>query len=469
MAKNSATSFTCTDCGWPTTKWLGRCTQCGQWGTLEESSVNSSPHNPTALAPTTPAQPITEVTTVASQKYPTDVSELDRVLGGGLVPGAVILLAGEPGVGKSTLLLDVAARAARHAEESGHAPVLYVTGEESASQVRLRAERIGALHPHLHLAAESDLSHILGHISQLHPSLLIVESIQTISSAEAEGSPGGVAQVKAVSSALVSTAKTYNIPTIVVGHVNKEGSIAGPRVLEHLVDVVLHFEGERHSRLRMVRSVKNRYGATDEVGCFELTESGIESLADPSGLFLSARNRTVPGTCVTITQEGRRPIHVEVQALIVPASSRPTRTVSGVDYSRTQIALAVLQSRFGFDLDHKDVFVSTVGGARASEPAADGAIALALASAYMDLPLAPALACLGEVSLTGELRPVTNLQQRLNEAARLGFTLAITPPYSSDIKVPKGLKIYQCTDIVEALQSVLPIDLHQGKQSSSAH
>ena len=457
MAKTPPTTYVCTECGWSATKWVGRCAGCGAWGTLEVADA-PSPQAPAALAPSSPALPITEVTTVASRKQATGVDELDRVLGGGLVPGAVILLAGEPGVGKSTLLLDVAARAAERAQADGAAPVLYVTGEESASQVRLRAERIGAMHPHLHLAAESDLAKILGHVTQTRPSVLIVDSIQTIASAEVDGSVGGVAQVKAVSSALVSTAKSLNLPTLVVGHVNKEGSIAGPRVLEHLVDVVLQFEGDRHSRLRMVRAVKNRYGATDEVGCFELMDAGIRGLADPSGLFLSARNLTVPGTCVTITLEGRRPMPVEVQGLVVPSSSRPSRTVSGVDYSRTQMTVAVLQSRLGFDLDKRDVFVATVGGAKASEPSADGSIALALASAYLDLPLAPGVVCLGEVSLTGELRPITGLQQRLNEAARLGFTIAITPPRSEQVAAPRGLEVRECQDIVEAMRSVLPID-----------
>lgn len=458
MAKTPPSTYTCTECGWSATKWVGRCSGCGAWGSLELAGAPTS-QAPAALAPTSPAQPITEVPAVASRKRATGVAELDRVLGGGLVPGAVVLLAGEPGVGKSTLLLDVAARAAARAEAEGEAPVLYVTGEESASQVRLRAERIGALHPHLHLAAESDLAKILGHVRQTQPSVLIVDSIQTIASAEVEGTIGGVAQVKAVSSALVATAKSLNLPTLVVGHVNKEGSIAGPRVLEHLVDVVLHFEGDRHSRLRLVRAVKNRYGATDEVGCFELLDSGIEGLADPSGLFLSARNLTVPGTCVTVTLEGRRPMPVEVQGLVVASSARPSRTVSGVDYSRTQMAVAVLQSRMGFELDRRDVFVSTVGGAKASEPAADGAIALALASAYLDLPLAPGVICVGEVSLTGELRPITGLQQRLNEAARLGFTIAIVPPRSEKVSMPQGLAVRECADIVEAIRSVLPVDM----------
>ena len=380
-----------------------------------------------ALAPSSPAQPITEVSQSASVKTPTGVGELDRVLGGGIVPGVVILLAGEPGVGKSTLLLDVAAKAAAEAQRGGRGPVLYVTGEESAAQVRSRAERIGALHPHLLLAAEPDLAKILGHASQARPSLLVVDSVQTIVDPQVDGSAGGVSQVKSVTATLVNQAKASELPTILVGHVTKDGSIAGPRVLEHLVDVVCQFEGDRHSRLRMVRAVKNRYGATDEVGCFELVDSGINELPDPSGLFLSARNTTVPGTCVTVTLEGRRPMPVEIQALSVVAAGPPRRTTTGVDNPRVAMMLAVLQSRLGIEFEKRDVFVATVGGARAAEPATDAAIALALASAAADLPLAPGVIAVGEVSLTGELRPVTGLQRRLNEAARLGFTVALVP------------------------------------------
>ncbi len=452
--KAPARSFTCTECGWSTSKWVGRCSQCGEWGSLEETAERVQQ----ALTPTSPAQPITKVATTASHKQATGVPELDRVLGGGLVPGAVILMAGEPGVGKSTLLLDVAARAAEAAEAAGDPPVLYVTGEESASQVRLRAERIGAMHPHLHLAAESDLARILGHVSNTRPSLLVVDSVQTISDSSVDGISGGTAQVRAVAAALVTAAKTQNLPVLIVGHVTKDGSIAGPRVLEHLVDVVCQFEGDKHSPLRMVRAVKNRYGPTDEVGCFELVDDGIVGLADPSGLFLSARNRTVPGTCATMILEGRRPIPVEIQGLVVTSSGAPRRTTSGVDSSRVSMMVAVLQARLGFELDRKDIFASTIGGAHAFEPAADVAIMLSLASAQMDLPVAPGVVAIGEVSLTGELRPVTGLQQRLAEASRLGFTTAITPPHAKSVKVPEGMTLRTCNDIMEALKAVLPVE-----------
>ncbi|VEI13680.1 DNA repair protein RadA [Trueperella bialowiezensis] len=439
-------------------KWVGRCGGCRAWGTVDETAQPVGPSKVAALTPQSPAQPITEVSQQASVKAPTGVPELDRVLGGGIVPGVVILLAGEPGVGKSTLLLDVAAKAAAQAASAGKRPVLYVTGEESASQVRSRAERIGALHEHLYLTAEADLAKILGHVGASKPSLLIVDSVQTIVDPQVDGAAGGVAQVRAVASALVNTAKASDLPVILVGHVTKDGSIAGPRVLEHLVDVVCQFEGDRHSRLRLVRAVKNRYGATDEVGCFELVDSGIHGLADPSGLFLSARNLTVPGTCVTITLEGRRPMPVEVQALAVAAAGPPRRTTSGVDSSRVAMMLAVLQSRLGVEFEKNDVFVSTIGGARALEPSVDVAVALALASASYDLPLAPGVIAIGEVSLTGELRPVVGLQRRLNEAARLGFHTAVVPHTADAITPPEGMKVRSVVDVLEAARAVLPVE-----------
>lgn len=405
-----------------------------------------------SLAPTSPATPITDVVTTATERSTTGVGELDRVLGGGLIPGAVILLAGEPGVGKSTLLLDVAAAVSRLRDK----PVLYISGEESASQVRLRAERIGAMSPDLHLAAEADLSRIIGHVDANPPSMLVVDSVQTIMDTSVDGAAGGVSQVRAVTAGLVHLAKSRNLPVLLVGHVTKDGSIAGPRVLEHLVDVVCQFDGDRHSRLRMVRAVKNRYGPTDEVGCFELVDEGIKELPDPSGLFLSDRARTVPGTCVTITLEGRRPMPVEIQSLAVAPAGPPRRTTSGVDSSRVAMTVAVLQSRLGVDLDRKDIFVSTIGGARASEPSTDLAAALSLASAVADLPLAPGVVALGEVALTGEVRPVVGLEQRLGEAVRLGFTKALIPAGSS-VKIPNGLAVAQVVDVGEAVKEVLPL------------
>ena len=447
-------TYRCAECGWTTAKWVGRCGECQAWGTVSESGAPAG-RTPAPARPAAAAQPIAEVDVDAARARPTGVGELDRVLGGGIVPGAVVLLAGEPGAGKSTLLLDVAARAA----EQGQGQVLYVTGEESASQVRLRAERIGAMAPGLLLTAENDLATVLGHIEATEPALVVVDSVQTISSAQIDGAAGGVSQVREVAAALIAAAKKRHVPVLLVGHVTKDGSLAGPRVLEHLVDVVCQFDGDRHSRLRLLRATKNRYGPTDEVGCFELADSGITGLADPSGLFLSGERSTpVPGTCVTVTLEGRRPMPTEVQALVATSSlSNPRRTTSGVDGPRTAMTLAVLQSRLGLELGGRDVYVATVGGARAVEPAADLAVALAVASAAADRALVSGLVAVGEVGLTGDVRATVGVQRRLNEAARLGFRRALVPWHGLTQLTPvAGLEVRPVSNVAEALDFALP-------------
>jgi DNA repair protein RadA/Sms len=404
-----------------------------------------------AAAPAAPAQPISQVDLQTARATPTGVGELDRVLGGGLVPGVVVLLAGEPGVGKSTLLLEVAHRGAR----AGRRP-LYVTGEESAGQVRLRAQRTGALHDDLFLAAESDLGTVLGHLDALDPGLLIVDSVQTMSCPDAEGSPGGVAQVRAVAAVLITAAKERGLPVVLVGHVTKDGTVAGPRVLEHLVDVVLAFEGDRHSTLRMVRGIKNRFGPADEVGCFELTDDGIVGLADPSGLFLSRRDGAVPGTAVTVVVEGKRPLLGEVQALVAESAlANPRRAVSGLDSSRVAMILAVTERRGGVRLSGSDVYTATVGGMRVTEPAADLAIALAVASAAGELLLPAQTIAIGEVGLAGEVRHVTGLRRRLAEAARLGFRHALVPPEGATAP-PAGMRVHEVTDLGAALRWLRP-------------
>lgn len=443
-------SYRCTGCGWTTAKWLGRCPECQAWGTVEEFGGAPAVRTTAPGRVTTAAVPIGEVDGRQATARSTGVDELDRVLGGGLVPGAVVLLAGEPGVGKSTLLLDVAAKAASEAHRT-----LYVTGEESASQVRLRADRIGALDDHLYLAAETDLSTVLGHLDTVKPSLLVLDSVQTVASPEIEGAPGGMAQVREVAGALIRASKERGMSTLLVGHVTKDGAIAGPRLLEHLVDVVLHFEGDRHARLRLVRGVKNRYGTTDEVGCFELHDEGITGLADPSGLFLTRRAEPVPGTCLTVTLEGRRPLVAEVQALTVDSQiPSPRRTTSGLETSRVSMMLAVLEQRGRITaLGKRDIYSATVGGVKLTEPAADLAVALALASAASDTPLPKNLVAIGEVGLAGEVRRVTGVQRRLSEAARLGFTHALVP--SDPGKIPDGMRVLEVADVGEAL-SVLP-------------
>ena len=420
-AKSARPAYRCTECGWETAKWVGRCGECQSWGSVAEAAA---PTVRAAAAPvTTPAVPIGEVSVEESAFRSSGVPELDRVLGGGLVPGAAILLAGEPGVGKSTLLLEVAAQTARHRRRT-----LYVTGEESASQVRLRADRTGGVHDELYLAAETDLGAVLTHIEQVRPALLVVDSVQTIGASGVEGVPGGVTQVKEVAAALVRVAKTRGIATVLVGHVTKDGSIAGPRVLEHLVDVVLHFEGDRNSRFRMVRAMKNRFGPIDEVGCFDLGADGITAVADPTGLFVENHHGQVPGTCVAVTMEGRRPLLAEVQALVTHSPlERPRRTTSGLDGSRVAMVLAVLQQHCRIRLHAQDVFASTVGGARLTEPAADLAVAVALASASTGAVPPRGVVAMGEIGLAGELRRVRDLPQRLAEAARLGFQVAVVP------------------------------------------
>lgn len=415
-----ALSYGCTECGWQTAKWAGRCGECQQWGT-----VTAGPHRASAARTVQPvailearlARPISDVPTDSAASWPSGIGEFDRVLGGGIVPGAAILLSGEPGVGKSTLLLEVASRAA-----STGATVLYVTAEESVSQVRMRAERTGGLRPRLYLAAETDLATILGQIESVQPQLVIVDSVQTVSSSLTDGIAGGPSQVRDVAATLIRVAKDQNLPVLLVGHVTKDGSIAGPRLLEHLVDVVCQFEGDRHTSLRFVRALKNRFGPTDEVGCFEMTGDGIAEVADPSGLFLSRGSEPVSGTCVTVAMEGRRTLPVEVQALVVASSSpQPRRVTNGVDSSRVAMLLAVLERRAGIRLSDHDVYVSTVGGVRLGEPAADLAIALALASAARDIAIGHDVAAAGEVSLAGEVRPVSMAQRRRAEAQRLGF------------------------------------------------
>lgn len=452
MASRSSTqtkpTYRCSECGWTTVKWVGRCGECQSWGTVSEAAA---PKGRTAAAPvTTSAVPIGQVPVDEVGSRPSGVPELDRVLGGGLVPGAVVLLAGEPGVGKSTLLLEVAAQTARTGQRA-----LYVSGEESASQVRLRADRTRGVHHELYLAAETDLGAVLTHIEEVKPSLLVIDSVQTISADGVDGVPGGIAQVKEVAAAIVRMAKSRNIATVLVGHVTKDGSIAGPRVLEHLVDVVLQFEGERSTRLRLVRAVKNRFGPVDEVGCFDLTSDGITAVADPSALFVARHHEPVPGTCVTVSLEGKRPMLAEVQALVTrTASERPRRTTSGVENSRATMVVAVLQQRARCRLYDQDIFVSTVGGGRITEPAGDLAIALSVASAQWDVALPSSLVAIGEIGLAGELRRVPDVPRRVAEAARLGCKVAIVPNGQAPADPIDGIRVYEATTLRQALDLV---------------
>ena len=421
-------TFTCTDCGWTTPKWVGRCGECQAWDTMQEGKAGGGRGlgtvrqiKPVAIVGSSAAKPITDISTERVAAWSTQVGEFDRVLGGGLVPGAVVLLSGEPGVGKSTLLLEVAANTAKSGKT-----VLYVSGEESVGQIRLRAERTGAMNDNLFIASETDLSTVLGQINAVSPELLVVDSVQTIAAAEIDGAAGMPSQIREVAANLIRVAKERALPVILVGHVTKDGNIAGPRALEHLVDVVCHFEGDRQTSLRFVRSMKNRFGPTDEVGCFEMTGEGINEVPDPSGMFLSRGDAPVSGTCVTVTVEGKRPLIAEVQALVVKSSTpQPRRVTNGVDSARVAMLLAVLERRAGLRLSDMDVYVSTVGGVKLTEPASDLAIALAIASAVQDKPIAHNLVAFGEISLAGEIRKVSNGKVRASEANRLGFVRSV--------------------------------------------
>lgn len=469
MAKMSV-QYLCSECGWSGPKWVGRCPECGQWGTVEEfhearPAARSRTAEPGRTSRTkasdaiasSAATAITDVATDSVERVATGFQEFDRVLGGGIVPGSVVLIAGEPGIGKSTLLLETAGNIAR-SYRNANGTVLYISGEESQAQVRLRATRINAVEPNLLLAATTDLATALGLIERYKPTLAIVDSAQTIISQDVDGISGGSTQVREVASALIDTAKTLDVPVLLVGHVTKDGSIAGPRTLEHLVDVVCQFEGDSATALRLLRAVKNRFGPTDEVGCFDMSGEGIEEVIDPSGLFLSsngdAGSTPVEGTCVTFTLDGHRSLPIEVQALVTDSVlPTPRRAVNGVDNSRIAMLTAVLYRHGKLNLLGNDLYVSTIAGGIAKEPGCDLSIVAALASAAKHTPIARTTCAIGEISLTGQVRPVPRLEYRLREAARLGFTTAVTPVLRKRVSVA-GLNIIQVDSLRDALESL---------------
>jgi DNA repair protein RadA/Sms len=462
---NARSQYRCSECSHVTAKWVGRCLECGTWGTVDEVPVLSAVGGGARRSNLTPgpasrAVPISSIEPNVSRHRSTGMAELDRVLGGGVVPGSVTLLAGDPGVGKSTLLLKVAHRWAQAGRRA-----LYISGEESAGQIRLRADRIGCGGDEVYLAAESDLHTVLDHIAAVGPALVIVDSVQTMSTTGADGVAGGVTQVRAVTAALTAAAKANDIALILVGHVTKDGAIAGPRSLEHLVDVVLHFEGDRNGSVRMVRGIKNRFGTADEVGCFMLHDNGIENVADPSHLFLDQRPAPVAGTAITVTLDGKRPLIGEVQALLAtPSGGSPRRAVSGIDHARAAMITAVLEKHSRLAIAVNDIYLSTVGGMRLTDSSADLAVAIALASAYANLPLPSTAVVIGEVGLAGDLRRVSGMQRRLSEAARQGFNIALIPDGDDprvDI-VPAGMRALRAPTIVEALQHVIDIADHRG-------
>ena len=464
MAKSNV-QYVCSDCGWNGAKWYGRCPNCGQWGTIKEfheAKISPASSRASSAKPLSKKEkdrilrPVTDEGLEDVVRIPTGFGEFDRVLGGGIVPGAVILMAGEPGIGKSTLLLETAGNIARSLVSTGKR-VLYISGEESLSQIRMRARRIGAVVDNLLLASTMDLGTVVSLIQEEKPALAIVDSVQTISSPDVDGIQGGNAQIRQVAAEVIDCAKSLDIPVILVGHVTKDGSIAGPRTLEHLVDVVCQFEGDSQTALRLLRSLKNRFGPTDEVGCFDMSGEGIEEITDPSGLFVSAADQAAEGTCITFIVDGHRSLPMEIQALTTSSAlPAPRRTTNGVDYNRLAMIIAVLYRHGRINLLSSDVYVSTVAGGSAREPGCDLAIAAALASASKGKAIARTTIAIGEISLTGQIRPVPRMANRLREAARLGFTTALVPVHrkGSSWQQVEGMKLVEVATVKEALAAL---------------
>ncbi|MGD8818925.1 MAG: DNA repair protein RadA [Anaerolineae bacterium] len=448
MAK-TRTQYICQSCGATSVRWAGQCKNCGEWNTLEETVVESRSARASnrSWTPLSQPLPLPEIKADQFQRLPVGIGELARVLGGGIVPGSVVLVGGDPGIGKSTLLLQVSALLA------ATGPVLYVSGEESAQQIKMRADRLDLQASALFVVSEVSLDQILAHIDQIKPRLVVIDSIQAVSSEALESAAGTVSQVKACATALLRQAKTQGIPIFLVGHVTKSGSIAGPRVLEHIVDAVLYLEGDRFHAHRLLRSVKNRFGSTNEVGVFEMTEQGMTEVTNPSEAFLAERLPDAAGSAIAVTMEGTRPILVEIQALASTTSfGLPRRTANGVDVNRLLLLVAVLSKRVGLRLFDQDVFVNVVGGLRVNEPAADLAIALAIASSFQNVALPSDLAAVGEVGLSGELRAVGHLSRRLNEAAKLGFSRCIAPATHRRLgDAPAGIEIIPVRSLADAL------------------
>lgn len=441
MAKAKGSVFFCGECGYESTKWLGKCPACGSWNTmLEQKKISSIPSiNNLTYAH---AIPLADVTTTASGRVSSGIGELDRVLGGGIVPGSVTLLGGDPGIGKSTLLMQTAA------ELTKQGTVLYVTGEESASQLKLRAERLGVGGDML-ILAENDLSAIESEVDRIKPAYVMIDSIQTMYSADCSGTNGSTSQIREATSLITRMAKRTGAATFIVGHVTKDGAIAGPRILEHMVDTVLYFEGDRQDSFRLLRSVKNRFGSTDEIGVFEMRSTGMAEISDPSTLFITGTD--LPGCAVTCAMEGTRPMMVEVQALLSTSPfSNPRRMAAGLDNNRLVLLLAVLEKKAGLRFYDKDVYTNVVGGIRLDERACDLAVAMCIAGAGADIALPPRTAILGELSLTGEVRPVNRLDKRIQECARLGFSHIVVPNSDTLPKID-GLNYTRVKNIREAL------------------
>ncbi len=449
--------YTCTECGGTSAKWLGRCPACGAWNTLVEgpaegSGAGASKNRFQALAKSQPVATLSEIEAGDVARTPTGIEELDRVLGGGIVAGGVVLIGGDPGIGKSTLLLQAVDAL------SQQMPVLYVTGEESGAQVALRARRLGLEGAHVRVLAEINLEKILATIEAERPAFCVIDSIQTLYSEQLTSAPGSVAQVRECAAHLTRAAKGGGTSIVLVGHVTKEGALAGPRVLEHMVDTVLYFEGDTHSSFRLVRAIKNRFGAVNEIGVFAMTERGLKGVANPSAIFLSTHGEPVPGSCVLVTLEGTRPLLVEVQALVDAGGPSPRRLSVGLDRDRLAMLLAVLHRHAGVSCMDQDVFVNAVGGVRISEPAADLAVLLAIHSSLRGKPLPRGFIAFGEVGLAGEVRPAPRGQERLKEAAKLGFSVAVVPRANLSKKPIEGLATHPVERIEDAIHVLRELD-----------
>ena len=446
------TVFCCSECGNETVKWSGRCTACGAWDSLVEVKLDAKSKGSTkrATSKKTPKL-ISELDTEAELRFSTGIGELDRVLGGGAVKGSLVLVGGAPGIGKSTLLLQLCGLV------EGEMKILYVTGEESERQLKMRAQRLGVDNGQIYVLAETGLTEVLEAADELEPDIMIVDSIQTMFDSEVSSAPGSVSQVRECTMSIMRMTKEKGFTTFVVGHINKEGNIAGPKVLEHMVDCVLYFEGERSTSFRILRAGKNRFGSTNEIGVFEMVDTGLKGLQNPSEILLSGRPDNAPGTCVTCVIEGSRPILAEIQALVAPATyNAGRRSTNGIDYNRATLLLAVLEKRGGMAVSGCDAYINVIGGLALDEPAADLATMLAIASSFRDLPLGRDLAAVGEVGLSGEIRSVNSLNMRLSEIARLGFKRCVIPAHiKDDIKKHDGLEIISVKNIREAIKATL--------------
>ena len=454
MAK-AKTVFYCTSCGNETPRWQGRCPSCGAWNTIEEHiekptasgvKAKSSP-----VGQSRKPQRLKDVSADGETRFSTGMGELDRVLGGGAVAGSLVLVSGAPGIGKSTLLLQICTRLCQGRK------VLYVSGEESERQLKLRAERLGVAPEELYILSETRLSDVLESVSETKPDILIVDSIQTLYNEENESSPGSVSQVKDCTMSMMQLSKSGGLTVFVVGHINKDGNIAGPKVLEHMVDCVLYFEGDPNSSYRLLRAAKNRFGSTNEIGVFEMREAGLEEVPNPSQMLLEGRPEGASGTCVACVMEGTRPVLAEVQALVAKTTmTNPRRVSDGYDFNRAMLMLAVMDKRAGMKLSLFDAYINVIGGLRLDEPGADLPVVLALASSYRDQCIADDMAAIGEVGMTGEIRSVSHLNQRLAEIARLGFQKCIIPKGGSEkLEIPQGLTVYRVRNLREAIETAL--------------